>query len=610
MASTFQRAISDAAKGTDSPCWRVLQPPTGSGKTRGACLYAAMQADANKDDHEHHSPVGVLIVTRLIDQADEMAREINDHARRVVAVSHHSEKPATTEELHSSDVLVITHQAYVNASERLNRNQTTQWDRFISWRGGKRLLTIIDEALANVIENNKITVSNLAQVLGYIPLVVRAALPEQVRALEALHRVLVSHAEHQSTSEDHPARLLWDDTSAAVTQVTDMSALRAAMKPLRYDVLVLGEDNDPRRAKIALRVDATLQEAQAIMEQWAYYAQKGQEHSLNSSSFLIPECVPGPVVLDATAHANFLWDLLEEKAQIVLTPPRTRDYSNVTLHVARATGLGKHSMIKNIRTRFPRVLSALEKEIGPERSVFMCMHKDTEHVAKTYEHPFARFDVGHWGAIDGRNDWSTYHTAVILGLSYRDYVWSTNQFFALQGPQDDAWMQEPSWKGYSDVRQVMEQRQLSVSIIQAINRVRCRRVIDAQGRSPSADIFIILPKDKTGDAILRDIHADMPELKEVPWAFELDGTKVRKARKGTSHCALITLMSNRLPGSTAMPNIQRELGLGTSKLKELKAVLRDASHPTTAALRDIGVEYVVRGAGRGAKSYLIKDQAA
>jgi len=564
-----------------------------------------MQAGINKEAKEQHNPVGVLIVTRLIAQANEMATEINAHAGRVVAVAHHSDKPTTPDELYSSDVLVITHQAYVNASERLSRNQSAQWDRFISWRGGKRLLTIIDEALANVIENNKVTVSNLAQVIGYIPLEVRSAHQEQVRAIEALHRVLVSHAEHQST-----ASLVWDATSAEITQVTDMSALRSAMKPLRYDVFVLGEDNDPRRAKIAQRVDETLQEAQAIMEQWAYYAQKGKEHSLNSSTFLIPWCVPGPVVLDATAHANFLWDLLEEKAQIVLTPPRTRDYSNVTLHVARATGLGKHSMIKNIRTRFPRVLSALESELGPERSVFMCMHKDTEHVAKTYEHPFARFDVGHWGAIDGRNDWSEYDTAVILGLSYRDHVWSTNQFCAIQGPQDSAWMQEPSWKDHSDVRQIMEQRQLSVSIIQAINRVRCRRVIDAQGRSPSADIFIILPKDKTGDAILRDIHADMPALKEVPWLFDLDGPKVRKARKGTSHEALITYMTNRLPGSTAMPTIQRELGMRASKLKELKAVLRNDTHSTTTALRKIGVKYVVRGAGRGSQTFLIKDQAA
>jgi hypothetical protein len=162
------------------------------------------------------------------------------------------------------------------------------------------------------------------------------------------------------------------------------------------------------------------------------------------------------------------------------------------------------------------LLEALEREVGPESSVFMCMHKDTKHVALTYAHPFARFDVGHWGAIDGRNDWSDYDTAVIFGLPYRNRVWSTNLFFALRAYQDDYWFQYPDWNEHDNVHVVMEQRQLSVSIIQAINRVRCRRVIDAHGRSPSADICVVLPKDQTGDAILQGIHVDMPGINEVP----------------------------------------------------------------------------------------------
>ena len=377
-----------------------------------------------------------------------------------------------------------------------------------------------------------------------------------------------------------------------------------------YDTMVLNEHNDSSRDRIWRKVRDILTQSEAVMEQWAYYALKGNEHSINSASFLIPWNVPGPVVLDATANANFLWDLFGPMAQIVPTPSKVRDYSTVTLHIARATGVGKTTMVKKVKARFPRLLHALENEIGSDRSVFLCMHKDAEHIAVSYAHHFARFDVGHWGAIDGRNEWATHDTAVIFGLPYRDRVWSTNQFFALQGHQDDEWIKHPVWNEHEDVRRVMEQRQLSVSIIQALNRICCRRVIDAQGRCPPADIFIILPKDKTGDAILKDIRADMPELKEVPWAFELDGSKVRKARTGTSHAAVITFMANRLPGETAMPHIQRELGLDRSKLKKLKEALSKPDHPTTTALRNMGVGYVVRGAGRGSQSFLIKDQAA
>lgn len=163
---------------------------------------------------------------------------------------------------------------------------------------------------------------------------------------------------------------------------------------------------------------------------------------------------------------------------------------------------------------------------------------------------------------------------------------------------------------HDDVHQVMQQRQLSVSIIQAINRVRCRRVIDAQGRSPSADIYVVLPKDQTGDAILQDILADMPGIVQVAWDFEMDGPVVLTVRKGSSHEALITYMSTRLPGETAMATVKNELGLKDSALKKLKEVLGKADHPTTIALRDIGVRYFVQGRGRASKSFLIKDQAA
>lgn len=236
----------------------------------------------------------------------------------------------------------------------------------------------------------------------------------------------------------------------------------------------------------------------------------------------------------------------------------------------------------------------------------MCMHKDAKHVALSYHTHFAQFAVGHWGAVDGRNDWDAFDTAVIFGLPYRDQIWANNTFFALQGSQNDEWLKSPEWKQHNNVRKVMEQRQLSVSIIQAINRIRCRRVVDTEGRSPSADIFIVLPKDKTGDAILQDINADMPDLNVVDWRFELDGPKVRKDRKGTVHEALISLMDNRLTGETPLSFIRRELALKQGAVKKLQESLRDPEHKTTKALREMGVEYVVQGIGRGARSFLIK----
>jgi hypothetical protein len=141
------------------------------------------------------------------------------------------------------------------------------------------------------------------------------------------------------------------------------------------------------------------------------------------------------------------------------------------------------------------------------------------------------------------------------------------------------------------------------SVIQAINRIRCRHVIDAEGHCPPADIFIVLPEDITGDAILDDIKADMPGLDVRRWDFQLDPPKVKKPRVGSSHEKLIVYMAKQPVGSVSLSDIQHDLQL--TSLKKLKETLNDAEHPTTTAFADLGVKYV-RGIGRGSKSFLMK----
>jgi hypothetical protein len=105
MGENFQIATVEAASGVQSP-WRILQPPTGTGKTQGTCVYAAMQADLNRDTEGTLRPVGVLIVTRLKEDANTIQNTINTLADRTVAVVHHSGSYATPEELYQSDVVV------------------------------------------------------------------------------------------------------------------------------------------------------------------------------------------------------------------------------------------------------------------------------------------------------------------------------------------------------------------------------------------------------------------------------------------------------------------------------------------------------------------------
>jgi hypothetical protein len=114
------------------------------------------------------------------------------------------------------------------------------------------------------------------------------------------------------------------------------------------------------------------------LEQFAYYSKEGVWHSINSAALAIPLDTPGPVVLDATARVNFLWDLFEGRYVRPSVPGRARDYSSVRLHVARGLGLGKSAMTTKIKERLPRVRRAIEAAVGFDRSVFLCVHKDVE----------------------------------------------------------------------------------------------------------------------------------------------------------------------------------------------------------------------------------------
>lgn len=226
-----------------------------------------------------------------------------------------------------------------------------------------------------------------------------------------------------------------------------------------------------------------------------------------------PSRLPGAVILDATANNDVLYQLLEDRVYVAAIPPNVRNYCNVTLHVARtSSGLGKSITEDTKHLRLPRLAKHLSEEIAPGRSVFLCVHKHSEALAETFSTDKLKLNVGHWGAIDGKNTWKDCDVAVIYGLPYMDQRRAINNLFATHGPQDTAWLQANTHKQHATLVNVIMQRHLSTSVVQAINRICCRRVIDEHGRCPVSDVYILLPKNWQGDAILSDIQANMPGI--------------------------------------------------------------------------------------------------
>jgi len=106
----------------------------------GAVVYSGLQAEHNATAAPGVKPVGIMIVTRLKAQADEVVSDINAYVGRHVAVADHTDSRATPEQLHESDIVVITHAAYTRAKETLSGVNADRWHRLTRWRGAKSFL--------------------------------------------------------------------------------------------------------------------------------------------------------------------------------------------------------------------------------------------------------------------------------------------------------------------------------------------------------------------------------------------------------------------------------------------------------------------------------------
>jgi hypothetical protein len=611
MGNAFGRHIAshgDPKQGTE---WTVLQPATGSGKSQGTAIYCAMLARYETTD-EHP---GVLIVTRLKADADEMADTINRWAsRRGYARAYHSDAtgPGVLESLRSFPVLVITHRAYELALDALGHDGSIRrtWPFFHGWGLGERRLVVIDEAL-DIVEESRGELEGLRLTLAAIPQKVR----DQHATAVAAVQVAIDLLERMTARDVQPGERL-AETILLREQVNrgtppDITALRQALREVRFDWQLRKSDKELSRQQWVIH-DDRLRALDMILRGWVYYAKvPTQGHTLNTARLLVPEEVKGAVVLDATATANVVYALFD-KARVLKPPQGVRCYRNVTLHVSRGHKVGKVSMRNDGDALVSAVFQDLNERI-PGRSAFIVSHLETEPRVLTHE---ADFEVltGHWGKVTGSNQWRGCDVAVVIGLPYRPDTWSANTFMALQGVQTTEWLRanERPFGSHKDVRSALKLGQVMTDVVQAVNRIRCRRVIDSEGNCPTADVFLLLPQGPQGDEVLAGVVNLMAGINLQPWnlagAVPAANKRGRKAGGKTSQMvhAAVAYLRQAMPGRFSKQELSKELGLTAKAWDSLVIAANDPTTDAAATLAAHKVVYRVEGAGRGARSWFLK----
>jgi hypothetical protein len=267
--------------------------------------------------------------------------------------------------------------------------------------------------------------------------------------------------------------------------------------------------------------------------------------------------------MDATAEVNRAYELHDE-TDVKRFPEGCRSYANVTLHVAKGIPVGKERL--KPKTVFPAIYENLADKLGG-KMVFGLTHKKNRDLLKAYAPANVDVRVGHWGAIDGSNDWQDCEVAIIAGLSYRKETDFVNTYMAYQGIRDNAWFTGRRWREYPNIQTAIRQGVMSSDVVQAMNRIRCRRVIDAEGNCPKADIYLILPFiAQDAESLLADIQRLMPGINIVTWNLP-----VEQAHGRPSAMQMVVSLLAELPDGETITakEVQERLEVSKATLKRL-----------------------------------------
>ncbi len=575
LAETLNAHIA----GSNSHRWSVLHPPTGTGKSLGLELYCS------RLPQENHP--GVLIIVRLKKQADEMADNINALAGAKVAIATHTDSTHDSAEEYNSPILIATHSAYSHAmTSPLKLESLTQWNL------GKRKLTVIDEAL-DIIHHNQVSLDELRVMRGHLPHTIAMRHRLEVAKLDRAIELLEAFAGETIASFRLAATELGDIAGSTFT------GLREALKTLPLDSVVLHSTNANERNRLATRHGQTLTQLEAVLQDWCLYARKGAQHTLTTSRVTVPLEMFDAVVLDATASLNPVYKLLGDKVRLIDPPHNIRNYGNVRLHVSTGHRVGKGSLSKNTNRDAELFVAGLSQQVTKERKLLVCTHKDIKPLLEGYANQFESYSVANWGAIDGKNDWQDYDAVALFGLAYLDRIKPETSLIALLNWSGSTVAKE----AYTQTVEQLYWGHVAVTVVQAINRVHCRRVIDEQGNCHTTDVYLLLPPEQQAQHIIQAIVNAMPGIRKQKWSSPAAKKKLRRSSYETP---LLSYLRTLGRGCHAKKEIQMHLGIPKRAFEKLLTKIKDSTSILSLELLGIGCRYAPE-MGRGARSCFIID---
>jgi hypothetical protein len=238
------------------------------------------------------------------------------------------------------------------------------------------------------------------------------------------------------------------------------------------------------------------------------------------------------VVLDATSNVDHYYDIYPNVTKVPL-PKSVRSYKNVDLYVAKDQKTGQDALCgKDIKGAVNSILDHVPVEFEESKLLIFTFNKLEKALKKTLnQEAFSgRVDIDHFGNLNGKNNYKEHTMLYIFGTFFKpDSVFTDIQALSTRGNVDC----------FNNTDEVIEERKLlknsniSAELIQAINRISCRSIVDSDGNCQKCSIYLQLPVDKVlAELIMESIQKEMPVINVHDWHFDLIKSK-KSGRKST-----------------------------------------------------------------------------
>jgi len=525
----FDTVVNDNSSQSKSTKY-IIPSATGTGKTQITGYYIAKTLDRG------FKSLVVVERTASADELRELILKLSDEQYHNSINTLHSKETSTAKSIDTakdSHVLIITHSKFNNILLEHNSDDKDLKYEFIDTPYHKlvndRDLIIIDEAISTIeeVSISKDRPYNIVGELNGLSTTVKKESKEQykdeIKIIETIADDLTRHYDSPKLNTDIMPYSKQLHEVAHTYEVLPLCLRTLTKNNLHKSYETL--------SKLSLIFNSEIQ----------YLHKKGKDLYVNTVEEILPD--KSIVVLDATATINQVYDEYTKHYNNVKIVPKIdcRIYDKVNVHTF-ITSTGKERIMTNKEDICKSLSKSILDHTTDEDKVLVVIHKDIENTLMSYIGNHSNIFINHWGNLTGTNSYHECNKVFVYGLFHKPISYYYNNFRLAGNKFKTSLLLENTERvkvkkiGTSDV---------ASELIQAINRIRIRKVVDNRGGCECADVFITIPPDTK--CIMKALQSELPDA-TITNDWNLPKKLESVSRRGNTEALISVLDAHREEG--------------------------------------------------------------